>query len=86
MIAKHPRIVDKKLVDTIRGIGHCEKCGMGGSIALHVHHIKSRATFGDDVNDNLICLCWECHTKAHGGEISRDVLRRIAKRRKQYGR
>lgn len=28
------------------------------------------------MDDNLICLCWECHDKAHRGLISRDELRR----------
>ena len=40
----------------------CEVCGCP---AVDVHHIKSRGRGGDDIPDNLISLCRDCHTKAH---------------------
>lgn len=80
MIEKHKRIVDKTLINKIRKIGYCEYCG-NSSAALAVHHIKSKGSGGDDVSDNLVCLCWICHRLAHDGNISRDTLQGIVRTR-----
>jgi 5-methylcytosine-specific restriction endonuclease McrA len=34
---------------------------------LEVHHMNPRGRLGDDVMDNLITLCFGCHSKCHGG-------------------
>ena len=38
-------------------------------------------TGGDDVADNLICLCYKCHRMAHDGNIKKERLIEIARRR-----
>jgi len=56
----------------------CQVCG--STWELQVHHIKSRGSGGGDVPENLICLCVECHTKAHAGRIPKWYLRSIAEK------
>ena len=42
----------------------CQECGsMEG---LEIHHMKARSRLGDDVMDNLITLCVECHVRRRG--------------------
>lgn len=36
---------------------------------LEIHHIVHQANGGTDNNDNLICLCGNCHGRYHLGEI-----------------
>lgn len=83
-IPKSPRIKNKKCIDKIRAIGHCEVCG--SSYLLQVHHIKTKGSGGGDTKDNLVCLCFKCHTKAHSGEISKERLRQIVGRRLNVNR
>ncbi|MGB9660671.1 MAG: HNH endonuclease [Moorellaceae bacterium] len=66
---------DRKAVQLARR-DRCEVCG--STWGLQVHHIKSRGSGGEDTPDNLICLCVECHTKAHNGQIPKEVLKRYA--------
>lgn len=47
------------------------------------HHIKSRGAGGDDIRENLISLCGECHQKAHSGNISRQTLVQIVAERER---
>ena len=47
----------------------CEACG--GKSAMCVHHIKSRGSGGKDDDDNLLALCYECHTAIHSGGPSK---------------
>ena len=42
----------------------CQLCGK--SKDLHVHHLKSRGSLGDDSMRNLITLCAKCHDVIHG--------------------
>ena len=42
--------------------------------AMHVHHIKTRGSGGDDVRSNLICLCAKHHDQAHRGFITKKEL------------
>ncbi len=69
---KHKRIVDPNAIQRARR-DRCELCG--SNHRLQVHHIKSRGAGGDDAPDNLICLCYVCHRKAHDGLITRERLR-----------
>lgn len=49
----------------------CECCN---EMAVEIHHIIYRSFFGknkkhlQDVIENLIALCRDCHSKAHGSE------------------
>jgi 5-methylcytosine-specific restriction endonuclease McrA len=37
----------------------CQTCGRPDR--LQVHHIRSRGRLGDDIDQNLITLCADCH-------------------------
>lgn len=59
----------------------CEFCGLreGKDVFIQNHHIKSRGAFGGNDGANISGLCsgWKsnhCHTKFHGGQISRSAL------------
>jgi 5-methylcytosine-specific restriction endonuclease McrA len=41
----------------------CQGCGKRAN--LQVHHIFLRSQSGDDIEDNLITLCSECHDQIH---------------------
>ena len=41
----------------------CQFCGR--MVHLEVHHQQSRSRSGDDVEENLITLCAECHASLH---------------------
>jgi 5-methylcytosine-specific restriction endonuclease McrA len=41
----------------------CQMCGKRAN--LQVHHILLRSQSGDDIEDNLITLCSECHDQIH---------------------
>lgn len=70
------RLVDNKV---------CEYCGTWAESGLHRHHIRHRAGNHKDrdmdIKENLICLCGECHTKVHAGNIEVwELVARIAGR------
>lgn len=64
-VPKNKRIVNKKLLHDKKG--KCEICGKVGQ--TEKHHIKTKGSGGDDVEENLIEVCRICHTKIHTGEI-----------------
>lgn len=35
------------------------------------HHIRSKGAFGADIIENLIPLCFQCHTKIHMYDIEK---------------
>ncbi len=41
----------------------CQFCGSMQN--LQVHHLKLRSQSGDDVEQNLITLCADCHARMH---------------------
>jgi 5-methylcytosine-specific restriction endonuclease McrA len=41
----------------------CQSCGTMAN--LEVHHREFRSHSGDDVEENLITLCFTCHARAH---------------------
>ena len=45
--------------------------------------LRASGAGGDDIDDNLIELCGNCHVKAHNGAISKQELLKIVKRRKR---
>lgn len=60
---KRKRIVNKALLESLRGTP-CQACGKRyGSVA---HHIKTVKTGGDDHPDNLLVLCQDHHTGPGG--------------------
>lgn len=47
---------------------------------LEIHHIIDQAHGGTDGNDNLICLCANCHGRYHAGEIPRISIQNYKQR------
>jgi 5-methylcytosine-specific restriction endonuclease McrA len=41
----------------------CQFCGSRAE--LQVHHVRSRAQLGPDIEENLITLCYRCHGALH---------------------
>src|SRR5438309_12130426 len=69
-ITKRPRLrVDLKsfcllrLATLKRDGWRCQSCG--SSVGLEAHHITPRSKLGDDVEENLITLCWKSHWQIH---------------------
>lgn len=59
---KKKRIVDKALLKELKG-SPCKICGSTyGSAA---HHIRTKKSGGDDIDENLIALCFMHHRLAH---------------------
>jgi 5-methylcytosine-specific restriction endonuclease McrA len=42
-------------------MGPCRCCGDRDLIQMH--HVVSRAQGGDDVADNIVPVCWDCHAR-----------------------
>ncbi|OPX89419.1 MAG: HNH endonuclease [Pelotomaculum sp. PtaB.Bin104] len=72
-IPKKTRIKDTHALKSARK-KFCQVCGKYQEAGLHEHHIKSRGAGGDDVEENLVTLCYECHTKVHAGAITLDHI------------
>jgi 5-methylcytosine-specific restriction endonuclease McrA len=54
----------KLCVEVLKRDGwRCQYCG--ASYRLEVHHIRSRGRLGDDIDENLITLCADCHSDIH---------------------
>lgn len=83
MLAKQKRIKSRKMIEQVRKTGYCEVCGATNDI--EAHHIKTKASGGHDREDNLICLCWWCHRKAHDGNIAKGKLMEIVNARIKAG-
>jgi len=45
----------------------CEKCGK--SFKISFHHLIFRSHGGTDDFENIMCLCGDCHDKAHGIQL-----------------
>ena len=77
-VPKNKRIVNKKLLRNKKKI--CEICGKYGQ--TEKHHIKTKGSGGDDVEENLIEVCRICHRKIHDEIISKEDILKIKNRRK----
>ena len=57
--------MNKKIREAIaeRSGNVCEFCR--SARAVQIHHLKFRSQGGQDTENNLIHLCFDCHTKAH---------------------
>ncbi len=65
-VPKKKRIADPKAIEEARK-NFCQCCGRYSEKGLHVHHVKTRGAGGDDVAENEVTLCYECHMKVHSG-------------------
>ena len=43
----------------------CEICGFSYKPILQIHHIVPISEFGNNQNDNIICVCPNCHKTLH---------------------
>ena len=74
MFAKGSRIIDQTAIRAARRT-RCEICG--STWGCQVHHIIARGRHGngDDVPGNLVTLCCQCHTDAHSGKLTKEMIR-----------
>jgi 5-methylcytosine-specific restriction endonuclease McrA len=77
-----PRIKDRKA--RARKLHRDPMCRLGcGNRATQAHHIIYQSGLGDDVEDNLLPLCTDCHVLLHSqGPINM----RITKEEREYVR
>jgi len=73
LLPKSARVVDPAAVKSARG-KFCQVCGKYQESGLHVHHIKTRGSGGGDTPDNLVRLCYECHTRVHAGTLKIETV------------
>lgn len=73
MPEKKKRIIDPKAIETARK-NFCQVCGKYQEKGLHVHHRKTKGSGGSDTEENLVCLCHECHTKVHAGTLKLEYI------------
>lgn len=50
----------------------CRHCS--NRLALHPHHVVYKSHRGSDILNNLLTLCWQCHSAHHEGKLSIEVL------------
>jgi 5-methylcytosine-specific restriction endonuclease McrA len=81
-IEKPRRVKNLRAVNTARR-ERCELCASKNG-GMHIHHVKSRGAGGNDVPENLVCLCWRCHDEVHRGVISRNVFQAFIRRRNEF--
>lgn len=62
----------------------CKEQGIATYDGLEVHHIEKLRDNVDGLldDDNLICLCTRHHKEADNGEIDKEYLRELVKKRK----
>ena len=72
VLPKQPRLrLDLELYERLREQvlrrdgWRCQNCGTRSN--LEVHHQDFRSQGGDDSQENLITLCFVCHSLAHRG-------------------
>ena len=46
-------------------IGNCEICGFDYKPILQIHHIVPISEYGNNQQDNIICVCPNCHKTLH---------------------
>lgn len=66
------RIRDPELMKLMRSMPCALKCRTG-LYQVSGHHIKSRGSFGPDIIENLIPLCFYCHTKIHQYDLEKMI-------------
>lgn len=88
-IPKNKRVVDKKGMNKVKAVDHCELCDRmpNGFLNLEVAHVISKGAGGPDIKENCLKLCGPaslqagCHGANHMGKIDKDTLfAAIAKR------
>jgi 5-methylcytosine-specific restriction endonuclease McrA len=86
MLPKTKRIKNPQAVKDARK-PYCQLCGRAG--ATQAHHITFKSQGGHDTPDNLIALCIDCHSDAHGkgpGKMTtpKDILYKAKEREHEF--
>ena len=72
------RIRDPEAVQRKTAGAACRMCGRAASDG---HHVVLRSQGGDDVEENIVPLCHECHMRYHAGQgtmkLKRDELQYV---------
>lgn len=63
---------DKKIIKSIRRKGKMVCCNCGSDKRVQLHHIVPIAKGGNDIESNIVPLCFICHQKAHGHNLKED--------------
>ena len=60
--------------------GPCRVCWNRSPAFIHLHHLVTRHDCGDDVADNLVPICGDCHAALHNRApaIARLLLSRLS--------
>ena len=61
-------------------MGPCRVCSARTPTVMQLHHLVTRNDFGDDIADNLVPVCWDCHEALHkrAAAICRLLLSRLS--------
>jgi len=61
------KVASRKSWEALRDLtgSRCRICGQTYTPILHLHHLVRRGDLGDDVADNLVALCGDCHHGVH---------------------
>jgi 5-methylcytosine-specific restriction endonuclease McrA len=81
-IEKPRRAKNLRVVNAARR-ERCELCASKNG-GMHIHHVRSRGAGGNDVPENLVCLCWRCHDEVHRGVIPREVFLAFIRQRNAF--
>ena len=78
-MTKHAKIYLSYFSIGIDEVWQCEMCGKQGKITtFDIHHIDGRGK-DKDVIKNMMCLCRDCHSKAHASKeyVSKEEFQRL---------
>lgn len=74
-LARGPRRYRRKIAGpkqwqalSAQKMGPCRICAVRAPIYLELHHLVTREDHGDDVADNLVPICGDCHRGVHSRE------------------
>ena len=83
LIPKQSRWIDSEAIEAVERCnnGMCECCNVSRTNCAH--HISTRGAGGADIVQNLLGMCWVCHTLAHAANISLIRQKEIVSRRNQ---
>ena len=83
LIPKQSRWIDSEAIEAVEHCnnGMCECCN--GARTNCAHHISTRGAGGADIVQNLLGVCWVCHTLVHAANIPLIRQKEIVSQRNQ---
>lgn len=79
---KRKELTSSKVKKIIRGHPYCEVCFNCCVPILQIHHILPLSLYGDNDEDNILCLCPNCHKKLHA--LYNSVLDKTSRKEFDY--